>query len=83
MPKSCTATMFGWLMRARACASRWKRSGYAYSPPWERCRIFTATALSSRTWRPRYTAPMPPMPIISSSTHEPSGIMRVSSSGAG
>ena len=42
-PKSCTVTMFGWLRRAAACASRWKRCRVSSPGATRAVSVFRAT----------------------------------------
>src|ERR1017187_2838179 len=54
--------MFGWFKRARAWASRVKRSANCPSRSFSRERILSATRRFRRGCRALYTTPMPPWP---------------------
>ena len=68
LPKSYTATMFGWVSRATMRASRSKRSTALGSIRASPAITLTATGRSKRRSRPRQTAPIPPWATSSSRT---------------
>ena len=66
-PESNTCTMFGWISRAAACASRWKRETNAGSSARCSASSLTATWRSRRRSIARCTVDMPPNPSRPSS----------------
>src|SRR5436309_2654717 len=63
--------MCGWVSRAAATASLWKRSNSEGSSARSARRIFTATIRANTSSRARHTSAIPPVAMSSSSTYRP------------
>src|ERR687896_304062 len=72
------ATIWGWVSRAAALASRLKRATKASSSDRCSCRILMATGRASTSSRAFQTRPIPPVAMGDSSTYRPARVVLAS-----